>query len=48
MAENRSGLQKKVSTIFDGAPVPKAGDGQQPAITPLLAKGLQPAGNAGE
>ena len=38
MAENRSGLQKKVSTIFDGAPVPKAGDGQQPAITPLLAK----------
>ena len=36
MAENRSGLHKKVSSIFDGAPVPKAGDGQQKAIVPLL------------
>jgi len=37
MAESKSGLHKKVSSIFDGAPVPKAG-AQQPSIAPLLAK----------
>jgi len=38
MAENRSGLQKKVSSIFEGASVPKAGDGKQPSIVPLLSR----------
>ena len=45
MAESRSGLQKKVSSIFESKPVQKTGEGQQKAIAPLLAKGtsLPPA-----
>ncbi len=42
MAEVRSGLHKKVSSIFDGAPVPKAVDGQQKAILPLLGQDAAP------
>ncbi len=45
MAESRSGLQKKVSSIFEGARVAKSGDGKQPSIVPLLARneGVQTA-----
>jgi pSer/pThr/pTyr-binding forkhead associated (FHA) protein len=35
MAQNKPGLHKKVSSIFDGAPVPKADCKQQPSIAPL-------------
>jgi predicted component of type VI protein secretion system len=38
MAESRSGLQKKVSSIFEGTAVAKTGDGQSKAIVPLLAR----------
>ncbi len=38
MAESRSGLQKKVSSIFEGTTVPKTGGGQHKAIVPLLAR----------
>jgi len=38
MAESRSGLQKKVSSIFEGTSVQKTGDGQHKAIVPLLAR----------
>lgn len=44
MAETRSGLHKKVSSIFEGMPVPKSGGGKQPSIVPLLSRSenLQP------
>jgi pSer/pThr/pTyr-binding forkhead associated (FHA) protein len=45
MAEGRSGLQKKVSSIFEGTTVRKAGDSKQPSIVPLLSRSenVQPA-----
>lgn len=43
MAQNKSGLHKKISSIFDGTPVPKITDGQQSSsATPPDSKGHLP------